>query len=76
MSDIFEDMQKRIRTDYISDLPYHKEQIFQFLKSMNLDNYPSAQLEDFSFYVFKEPYQTIKEKMEKEMRYESGNQSK
>lgn len=70
-----DDLQKRIRADYISDLPYRKEQIFQFLKSMNLDNYPSAQLEDFSFYVFKEPYQTVKEKMEKEMRYESGNQS-
>lgn len=52
--DIFEDMKRRIRCSYISDLINHKQAILQEFDRMNLKRYPQKQLDDFLQYIFRE----------------------
>ena len=64
MKDIFTDMQARIGSSYLSDLPYHKRIVWNELKRLPLADYDRKQLEDFSQYVFGISYQTLKPVME------------
>ena len=59
MKDIFTDMQTKIGCLYISDLPYHKREIWHELKRLPLADYDTKQLKDFSKYVFSTSWQTI-----------------
>lgn len=64
MSDIFTDIQAKIGCAYISDLPYHKRVVWHEMKRLNLADYDTKQLEDFSRYVFGTSYQTLQAIME------------
>lgn len=59
MKDIFTDMQTKIGCLYISDLPYHKREIWHELKRLPLADYDTKQLKDFSKYVFSTSWLTI-----------------
>lgn len=58
-NDIFEDMRKIIGCTYISDLPFYGYQILHEIKRLNLSQYDTKQLEDFSVYVFGLPYEAL-----------------
>lgn len=72
MKDIFTDIQAKIGCAYISDLPYHKRVVWHELKRLNLADYDTRQLEDFSRYVFGVPYAVITEALQRKdvMMYE------
>lgn len=59
--DIFSEIQAKIGCMYISDLPYHKRTVWHEMKRLNLADYDTKQLEDFSRYVFGVPYAVIAE---------------
>lgn len=61
MKDIFKDIQVKIGCMFISDLPYHKRVVWHEMKRLNLADYTTKQLEDFSHYVFGVPYAVIAE---------------
>lgn len=63
MSDIFKDMQAEIGCQYISDLPYHKREVWCKLRRMILTDYTTEQLEDFARYVFGVRYSILKDVM-------------
>ena len=63
MSDIFLDMQAKIRCRHISDLPYYKRAVWYELRRMPLAEYETEQLEDFARYVFGVRYSTLKDVM-------------
>lgn len=65
MNDIFSDMQTKIGVAYISDLPHHRHHVFMRMKRMDLSIYPDKQIEDFSYYVFRIPYEQLKKSLEK-----------
>ena len=64
--DIFTDIQAKIGCAYISDLPYHKRVVWHEMKRLNLADYDTKQLEDFSRYVFDTNYQTLQAVMEQQ----------
>lgn len=66
MRDIFTDLQAKIGCAYISDLPYHKRVVWHEMKRLNLADYTTRQLEDFSRYVFGTSYQTLQAVMEQQ----------
>lgn len=70
--DIFSEIQAKIGCMYISDLPYHKRIVWHELKRLNLADYDTKQLEDFSRYVFGVPYAVIAEALKRKdvMMYE------
>lgn len=70
--DIFSEIQAKIGCMYISDLPYHKRVVWHELKRLNLADYDTKQLEDFSRYVFGVPYAVIAEVLKRKdvMMYE------
>lgn len=70
--DIFSEIQVKIGCMYISDLPYHKRVVWHELKRLNLADYDTKQLEDFSRYVFGVPYAVIAEALQRKdvMMYE------
>lgn len=70
--DIFSEIQAKIGCMYISDLPYHKRVVWHELKRLNLADYDTKQLEDFSRYVFEVPYAVIAEALKRKdvMMYE------
>lgn len=70
--DIFSEIQAKIGCTYISDLPYHKRTVWHELKRLNLTDYDTNQLEDFSRYVFGVPYAVIAEALQRKdvMMYE------
>lgn len=70
--DIFSEIQAKIGCTYISDLPYHKRIVWHELKRLNLADYDTKQLEDFSRYVFGVPYAVIAEALQRKdvMMYE------
>lgn len=72
MKDIFTDIQAKIGCMYLSDLPYHKRVVWHELKRLNLADYDTKQLEDFSRYVFGVPYAVITEALQRKdvMMYE------
>lgn len=72
MSDIFTDLQAKIGCAYISDLPYRKRVVWHEMKRLNLADYTTRQLEDFSRYVFGVPYAVIAEALKRKdvMMYE------
>ena len=72
MKDIFTDIQAKIGCAYISDLPYHKRVVWHELKRLNIADYDTKQLEDFSRYVFGVPYTVIAEALQRKdvMMYE------
>lgn len=72
MSDIFTDIQVKIGCMYISDFPYHKRVVWHEMKRLNLADYDTKQLEDFSRYVFGVPYAVIAEALKRKdvMMYE------
>lgn len=72
MKDIFKDMQAKIGCAYISDLHYHKRVVWHEMKRLNLADYDTKQLEDFSRYVFGIPYAVIAEALKRKdvMMYE------
>lgn len=72
MKDIFTDIQAKIGCAYISDLPYHKRVVWHEMKRLNLADYTTRQLEDFSRYVFGVPYAVIAEALKRKdvMMYE------
>lgn len=72
MSDIFTDIQAKIGCAYLSDLPYHKRVVWHEMKRLNLADYTTRQLEDFSRYVFGVPYAVIAEALKRKdvMMYE------
>lgn len=57
--DIFEDMRKLVGCDYQSQLPYHKHEVWQHIKTLPLSEYPINQLQDFSCYVFGMKYEIL-----------------
>lgn len=59
MKDIFSEIQAKIGCMYLSDLPYHKRVVWHEMKRLNLADYDTKQLEDFSRYVFGVPYAVI-----------------
>ena len=61
MNDIFKDMQVKVGCEYISDLPSYKRKVWHEMKRLNLADYDTRQLEDFSRYVFGVPYAVIAE---------------
>ena len=65
MNDIFEDMKQWIGCTYISDLPYHKREVWQEFKKLPPRSYPLNQLEDFSLYVFNVKYPILMEILKK-----------
>ena len=71
-NDIFTDIQAKIGCAYISDLPYHKRVVWHEMKRLNLADYDTKQLEDFSSYVFGVPYAVIVEALKRKdvMMYE------
>lgn len=71
-NDIFTDIQAKIGCAYISDLPYHKREVWHEMKRLNLADYTTRQLEDFSRYVFGVPYAVIVETLKRKdvMMYE------
>lgn len=72
MNDIFSEIQAKIGCMYLSDLPYHKRVVWHELKRLNLADYDTKQLEDFSRYVFGVPYAVIAEALKRKdvMMYE------
>lgn len=70
--DIFTDIQAKIGCAYLSDLPYHKRVVWHEMKRLNLADYDTKQLEDFSRYVFGVPYAVIAEALKRKdvMMYE------
>lgn len=72
MNDIFSEIQAKIGCVYISDLPYHKRVVWHEIKRLNLADYDTKQLEDFSRYVFGVPYAVIAEVLKRKdvMMYE------
>lgn len=72
MNDIFSEIQAKIGCTYISDLPYHKRVVWHEMKRLNLADYDTKQLEDFSRYVFGVPYAVIAEALKRKdvMMYE------
>ena len=71
-NDIFTDIQAKIGCAYLSDLPYHKRVVWHEMKRLNLADYITRQLEDFSRYVFGVPYAVIAEALKRKdvMMYE------
>lgn len=71
-NDIFTDIQAKIGCAYLSDLPYHKRVVWHEMKRLNLADYTTRQLEDFSRYVFGVPYAVIAEALKRKdvMMYE------
>lgn len=63
--DIFEVMRDHIGCTYISDLPYHRKSVWYKLKMIDIEDYPSEQVEDFSIYVFGIEYGVLKEMLSK-----------
>lgn len=59
-TDIFEDMKELVGCRDVSDLPYHKREVWQEIKRQSSLAYPMEQLEKFSHYVFGVDYTVIK----------------
>ncbi|WP_343082884.1 hypothetical protein [Blautia producta] len=60
---IFEDMKQRLGCKEISDLPYQKRAVWEMVKALPPESYPSEQLEDFSRYVFGVKFSILTEVM-------------
>lgn len=58
-TDIFEDMKDCIGCHDVSDLPYHKREVWEEIKRQLPLTYPKEQLEKFSHYVFGVDYAVI-----------------
>ena len=58
-------MKQWIGCTYISDLPYHKREVWQEFKKLPPRSYPLNQLEDFSLYVFNVKYPILMEILKK-----------
>ncbi|WP_379689307.1 hypothetical protein [Mediterraneibacter gnavus] len=58
-TDIFEDMKDCIGCHDVSDLPYHKREVWEEIKRQLPLDYPKEQLEKFSHYVFGVDYAVI-----------------
>ena len=50
--DIFEDMRKLVGCEFISDLPYRKEEVFDVMERVRFSDYPPEQVTEFLDYVF------------------------
>ena len=61
MKDIFEDIKQQIGWTYISDLPYHKREVWKKFKKLPPYSYPLNQLEVFFLYVFNVKYPILME---------------
>lgn len=58
-TDIFEDMKDCIGCHDVSNLPYHKREVWEEIKRQLPLTYPKEQLEKFSHYVFGVDYAVI-----------------
>ena len=65
-TDIFEDMVELAGCNFISDLPYHKREVWEEIKRQLPLDYPKEQLEKFSHYVFGVDYAVIMGILERE----------
>ena len=50
--DIFEDMRKLVGCEFISDLPYRKEEVFDAMERVRFSNYSPEKVTEFLDYVF------------------------
>lgn len=50
--DIFEDMRILVVGDYITELPYRKEEVFDAMERVRFSDYPPEQVTEFLDYVF------------------------
>lgn len=57
--DIFKDMISCVGCANISELPYHKREIWQEIKKLPLAAYPLNQLEEFSHFAFDVDYAVL-----------------
>ena len=65
MSDLFKEMQPKLVSQYLSDLPYYKRAVWYELRRMPLGEYGQEQLENFARYVFGVRYSVLKEVMDR-----------
>lgn len=52
MTDLFEEMRRKVGCTYISDLPRNRNAVFRELDTIALDGYPKHIVVDFLQYVF------------------------
>ncbi len=50
--DIFEDFRKLVGCDFISDLPYRKEDVLDAMERVRFSDYPQDKVAEFLDYVF------------------------
>lgn len=50
--DIFEDMRELVGCEFISDLPYRKEEVFDVMERVRFSDYPPEKVTEFLDYVF------------------------
>lgn len=50
--DIFEDFRELVGCDFISDLPYRKEDVFEAMERVRFSDYPPDKVTEFLDYVF------------------------
>lgn len=50
--DIFEDFRELVGCDFISDLPYRKEEVFDVMKRVRFSDYSPEKVTEFLDYVF------------------------
>lgn len=52
MTDLFEEMRRKVGCTYISDLPQNRDALFRELDTIDLNSYPKHIIVDFLQYVF------------------------